>query len=84
MQSSLMNIAVNMGMGNMTFTDFKLKNMMTNLMQSNDANNWIFAINSTCANQMVAEKRLKKQILENNLSIVDTLILADTASWHLI
>ncbi len=39
MQSSLMNIAVNMGMGNMTFTDFKLKNVMTTLMQGNDANN---------------------------------------------
>lgn len=39
MQSSLMNIAVNMGMGNMTFTDFNLKNVMTTLMQGNDANN---------------------------------------------
>jgi|GEM_PF-6266747 len=72
MQRSLMNIAVYIDMENMTSTDFKLEDVMTTLMQSDDATNCVFAIKSAYGNQQVAKKQLKKQILENNFSIVDT------------
>lgn len=72
MQRSLMNIAVYIDMENMTSSDFKLDEVMTSLMQSDDATNCVFAIKSAYGNQQVAKKQLKQQILENNFSIVDT------------
>lgn len=72
MQRSMLNIAVYIDMENMTATDFKLDEVMTALMQSDDSTNCVFAIKSAYGNQCVAKKQLKRQVLENNFSIVDT------------
>lgn len=72
MQRSILNIAVYVDMENMASADFKLDEAMNALMQSDEATNCVFAIKAAYGNQQIAKKSLKRQILENNFSIVDT------------